>query len=281
MVKKNTDVMVPASESSLDELRQMYPTEVGYNRTLLPRFGLVSQDVTEKVKDPKTKKTEIKVITEAGTLFLERQTEEVDTEGKKEWNREELGTEVEGVILYQRKQLKYYDKDSEKYTSSPVYDTDDEVVPLFLDKKEVKRGTPADLKKFYPGTNSKGKAISLLEENRILYVMMNDEVFQLNLRGTSMYSFLTYARKILPPSVLTKFSSEPQENGSTQWNMMTFMPVRPLGEDEITTVKEKVMEIKGGIESEKAYYAAQKSAEKAEGESDEDAEDRKKRNKDF
>lgn len=281
MVKKNTDVMVPASESSLDELRQMYPTEVGYNRTLLPRFGLVSQDVTEKVKDPKTKKTEIKVITEAGTLFLERQTEEVDTEGKKEWNREELGTEVEGVILYQRKQLKYYDKDSEKYTSSPVYDTDDEVVPLFLDKKEVKRGTPADLKKFYPGTNSKGKAISLLEENRILYVMMNDEVFQLNLRGTSMYSFLTYARKILPPSVLTKFSSEPQENGSTQWNMMTFTPVRPLGEDEITTVKEKVIEIKGGIESEKAYYAAQKSAEKAEGESDEDAEDRKKRNKDF
>lgn len=290
MVKKGSEIMVPASAESLEALRQQYPTEVGYNRTLLPRFGLVSQDVTEKVTNPKTKKVSINVIHEAGELFLERQSDEEeeveDADGKtvmrKKWEREELGKEVEGTILYQRKQLKFYDKSTEKFTSSPVYDTDEDVIPLFLDKKEVDRGTPEQLKAKYPGTSLKGKAISLLEDNRILYVLIGEEIFQLNLRGTSMYSFLTYARKVLVPSVITKFSSEAKSNGSTDWNMMTFEPVRALSQPEIETVLEKVAEIKAGIEQEKGYYAAQNAAtDKAEGESDEDATARRKRNKDF
>lgn len=282
MVTKN-QVMVPLSDDALAQLRQEYPTEMGFSRTLLPRFGLVSQDVVEG------KGKQMKVITEAGTLYLERQgDEEEEIEGadgkkiiRKKWDREELGGETEGIILFQRKQLKYYDEKTEKYTSSPVYDTEDEVIPLFLDKTEVERGTPAELKAKYPGTNASGKTISKLEDNRILYVLIGDEVFQLNLRGSSMYSFLTYSRKTLPPSVITKFGSEAREKGSIEWNMMTFEPVRQLTEEEAQDVLAKVGEIKAGIATEKAYYAAQAGTTQAEGESDEDFEQRKENLKRF
>lgn len=255
------------SDEALAQLRQEYPTEIGFKRALLPRFALVSQDVTEG------KGKAMKVIAEAGTFYIEVQSEEeeeVEVDGKmvmrKKWERTELGKEAEGIILYQRKQLKYYDEAEEKYTSSPVYDTEDEVLPLFKDKQEVARGTPAELRKLYPGVSRAGKAKSNLEDNRILYVLLKnketeeDAIFQLNLRGTSMYSFLTFARKTLPPSVLTKFSSEPQEKGSTEWNMMTFEPVRPLNKKEVDDVLEKVNEIKQGIAEEKSYYAAANAA---------------------
>lgn len=279
MATKGKEVMIPISEETLAMLRQEYPTEVGFNRTLLPRFGLISQDVIEG------KGKNIKVVAEAGTFYVEKQgdeEEEIEVDGKKvtrkKWNREELGTEAEGIVVYQRKQLKYYDESTEKYTSSPVYDTEDEVIPLFLDKKEIARGTPTELKAKYPGTNAAGKAVSLLEENRILYVLLGEEseIFQLNLRGSSMYSFLTYARKTLVPSVLTKFNSEAKEKGSIEWNMMTFEQVRPLTQVEAEQVLEKVGEIKNGITSEKAFYAAQDNT-KASSESDEDYADRKKR----
>ncbi len=283
--KQSTAVMVPASEEALAQLRQEYPVEIGFNRALLPRFGLVSQDQTEG------KGKNMKVVTEAGTFFIEVQSEEEeeyqDAEGKtqkrKSWERTELGTETEGIILFQRKQLKYYDESTEKYTSSPVYDTDDEVIPLFLDKKEIERGTPAQLKALYPGTHKvTGKAISLLEDNRILYVLIDETVYQLNLRGSSMYSFLTWSRKVLPPSLLTKFSSEAKEKGSIVWNQMTFEAVRGLSQDEINVVLEKVGEIKQGIAAEKQYYANQAAAsDKADGESDEDAAARKEANRRF
>lgn len=271
--KAGTSLMVPASDEALAKLRQDYPTELGFNRVLLPRLSMASQDVTEG------KGKTMKVVTEAGTFFMEKQTDEVNEEtGQKEWEKTELGTEVEGTILYQRKQLKFYDEGTEKYTSSPVYDNEDEVIPLFLDKKEVDRGTPKELKsrKMYAGVNAAGKAISKLEDNRILYVLVDDEIFQLNLRGSSMYSFLTWSRKILPPSVLTKFSSEAKEKGSIEWNMMTFEAVRPLTQEDVNGVLEKIAEIKTGIEQEKAYYAqVQGNTERAEGESDEDYKARK------
>lgn len=267
MVTKGKEMVAAPSDEALAQLRQEYPTEIGFKRALLPRFALVSQDVTEG------KGKAMKVIAEAGTFYIEVQSEEeeeVEVDGKmvmrKKWERTELGKEAEGIILYQRKQLKYYDEAEEKYTSSPVYDTEDEVLPLFKDKQEVARGTPAELRKLYPGVSRAGKAKSNLEDNRILYVLLKnketeeDAIFQLNLRGTSMYSFLTFARKTLPPSVLTKFSSEPQEKGSTEWNMMTFEPVRPLNKKEVDDVLEKVNEIKQGIAEEKSYYAAANAA---------------------
>lgn len=282
--------MVPVSAEALDQLRQDYPTEVGFNRTLLPRFGLVSQDVTEEKKV--NGKKQIEVIYEAGTFFVEKQgdeEEEVEVDGKmvkrKKWNRTELGTSAEGVIVFQRKQLKHFDEDANQgkgeYTSSPVYDTDDEVIPLFLNKKEIARGTPAELKAKYPGTHkTTGKPISLLEDNRILYVLLKTEedeegtIFQLNLRGSSMYSFLTYQRSTLPPSVLTKFDSEFNEKGSIAWNKMTFEAIRPLGQKEVDDVIARVNDIKEGIAAEKASYAAAAPSE-------EQQESRKQADKDF
>lgn len=285
---KGKEVMVPMTDEQKAQMQQDYPQEAGMQRIMLPRFGLVSQDITEEVKDPKTKKKTINVLSEAGTFFTEKQGEEeetVEVDGKdvkrKKWDRTELGTEAEGTIIYQRKQLKYYDESTEEYTSSPIYDTDDEEIPLFLNKKEIKRGTPAQLKTLYPGTNQAGKAISKLEDNRILYILIDGEVYQCNLRGSSMYSFFTYGRKTLVPSVLTKFGSEPKEKGSINWNMMTFETVRELTKDEADAVLEKVGEIKQGIAAEKAFYANQAGTAQVEGESDEDFEKRKKALKDF
>lgn len=255
--------MTMPSEEALAKLRQSYPTEPAMNRVLLPRLTMASQDVMEGKGKNK------KVVTEAGTFFFERQGEKEDPETKqKEWEKEEIGDEVEGIILYQRKQLKYYDKDENKYTSSPVYDHDDEVVPLFKDRKEVDRGTPKELRAKYPGKSQKGKAISLLEETRVLYVLIEDTVYQLNLRGTSMYAFLTYARKVTPPAVLTKFSSEAKENGTTEWNQMTFEVVRSVSAEELEDVQERIDEIRSGIETEKEFYAGMDEAKKTDEEKD-------------
>lgn len=249
------ELMVPLSEESLAILRESYPVEQGFNRILLPRLGMISQDKTEG------KGKAMKVVAEAGTFFIEKQTEELDEEGKKKWDRTELGTEIEAIIIYQRKQLRLYDEATEQYTSSPIYDTDEDVIPLFCDKKEIARGTPQELKAKYQYTGDDGKTRSKLEDNRILYVMYDTDVYQLNLRGSSMYSFLTYARKTMPPSVLTKFSSEAKEKGSIQWNQMIFEPVRPISEDEAQKVIPIVNDIKMGIAAEKAYYAQQNNTD--------------------
>jgi hypothetical protein len=257
MKKETKEITTAASNEALELLRQSYPVEQGFTRTMFPRLGLVSQDKTEG------KGKAMKVIAEAGTFYTEKQTEELDEDGKKIWDKADVGTSVEGIILFQRKQLRFYDSATETYTSSPIYDTDDEVIPLFCNKQEVDKGTPTELRgrEIYKGQSAKGKPISKLEENRILYVLLNDEVYQLNLRGTSMYAFLTYARKTLPPAVLTSFGSEQKEHGSISWSQMTFKAVRNLDAKEIADVQEKINEIKEGVAAEKGFYASKNVAD--------------------
>lgn len=247
------------SPEALAALSNAFPTDPGFTRILLPRLKFVSQDKTEG------KGKNMKVIMEAGTFLEERETDELDDEGKKKWSETELGLEIEGIIIYQRKQLRYYDEATEEYTSSPIFDSEDEIVPLFTNKKEIARGTPAELKAKYQYTDKDDKVKSRLEENRILYILKNGELFQLNLRGSSMYSFLSYARKTLVPSVLTAMASQPQEKGTIAWNQMTFTPVRPLDETEVEVVLKHIGDIRDSVAAEKAYFAAQsgKSAETA------------------
>lgn len=274
---KNTEIVVRATDKELAALRNEFPTEATFNRVLLPRFGLVSQDKTEG------KGKAMKVIAEAGTLFLERQGTEIDeATGKKEWEREELGTEAEGIILFQRRQLRMYDEDTEKYTSSPIYDSDEEIVPLFCDKKEVDRGMPKELKAKYEYKGKDGKTKSALEDNKILYVLIGEEIFQLNLRGSSMYSFLTYARSVTPNTVLTRFSSEAREKGDIAWNMMTFESARGVTSKEAGVIMHHITDLKNGILAEKAFYAgkAPESA-KRDDESDEEYHARLQHEKDF
>jgi hypothetical protein len=219
---------------------------------------MYSQDVTEG------KGKSMKVIAEAGTFYLEKPTEESDENGKKIWEKTEIGTDFEGIIVYQRKQLRHYNSDTEQYTSSPIYDTDDDVIPLFRDKKEVDKGTPKELKgrEEYQGLSLKGKAISKLEDNRVLYVLYEGELYQMSLRGTSMFAFLTYARKNTPSAYVTQFCSEAHENGKVSWNQMTFHAVREINSAEVKTVLEKQKEIQEGIVMEKNFYG--QNAETAE-----------------
>lgn len=253
MSKKKLSTKV--NEDVLAELRASYPSEPGALKIQLPRLGFHSQDKTEG------KGKAMKVVAEAGVFYTELQTDEVDENNKKIWQKEEIGTSFQGTILFKRKQLRYYDESTEKYISSPVYDTDDEVVPLFCDKKEIARGTPAELKAGYEYVKD-GKVKSKLEENRILYVLYKDEIYQLNLRGSSMYSFMSYARSTLPPSVVTKFGSESKEKGTIAWNQMTFTVVRQLDVDEAAGVLEKVQKIKNTIAVEKQQYENVKKIDK-------------------
>ena len=256
MAAKSKELVVAASSSALEALRQEYPAEASFTRILLPRLGMVSQDVTEG------KGKAMKVVTEAGTFFTEHQGEEEDENGKKVWNCEELGNTIEGVILFKRHQLKFYDESTDKFTSSPVYDSETDVIPLFCDKKEVAKGTPAELKALYQFTGEDGKIKSKLEENRILYVLHKDEVYQLNLRGSSMYAFMTYARKTTPNTVITVFGSEAKEKGSINWNQMTFDPKRQITNTEAEIIMEKIQEIKAGIAQEKGFYANKNATQK-------------------
>lgn len=247
MSKKETELAV-VDEKALAELRDSFPIDQGFNRVWLPRLGLVSQDKFEG------KGKAAKLVKEAGQFFKEVQTDELDENKKKIWTHEDLGLAIEGVILYQRKQLRLFDETEEVYTSSPIYDNEEDVVPLFKEKVQVAKGTPAELKALYQYKDKDNKVKSKLEDNRILYVLLDEVVYQLNLRGSSMYSWLAYSRKVSPPTVITTFGSEAKEKGSIEWNMMTFNPKRNLNAEEVIDVLNRVKEIKEGIEAEKSFY---------------------------
>lgn len=255
MSKKETALAVAPSADALQELNNAFPADPGFTRVLLPRLTFKSQDVTEG------KGKNMTVVTEAGTFITEHETEEVDEEGKKIWEKEEIGKEIDGIIVFQRKQLRYYDEATESYTSSPIYDSPNEEIPLFHNKSEIKRGTPAELQKDYEYTDKNGKVRSRLEENRILYVILGDDpsgqVYQLNLRGSSMYSFLSFARKqALPiPAVVVTMNSEYMEKGKIEWNKMTFTQKRTLDKKEVDQVLKVIADIKDGIIQEKSFYA--------------------------
>jgi hypothetical protein len=268
--KKTTAVALKPSQAILEALRNEFPAEQGFTRTYLPRLGMFSQDVMEG------KGKAMKVVTEAGTFFTDRQSEEEteNAEGKKvkEFVKEEIGDSIEGIIIFQRRQLRHYNESTEEYTSSPIFDFDTDIIPLFLGKKEVARGTAAELKaRSEFQVTKEGKTKSTLEENKILYVIYKDEIFQMNLRGSSMYSYKGYAKELhaneqSPSMVLTKFTSEACEKGDIEWNKMIFTVKRDLDGKECKEVYEKVQEIKAGITEEREFFANQneaKSAEKA------------------
>ncbi len=251
----NKKIIKAASEDVLAQLNAGYPAEKSNLRIQLPRLSMVSQDVTEG------KGKAMKVVSEAGTFFIENQTDEVDENGKKEkvWHKEELGDSIEGIILYKRKQLRLYDEATSAYTSSPIYDTDDEVVRLFSNKKEVARGTPKELQAKYMVKDKDNKDRSKLEENRILYVMYKGEIYQMNLRGSSMYSLMSYERKGSPSQVLTRFGSTTESKGSIEWNKMSFDIVRGLDQEEALEVLKEQNKIRSAIAIEKESYASKKS----------------------
>lgn len=282
--KPSTALTVAASETQIAALTSDFPVEPGFQRRQFPRINYRSQDITEEERVGGKK--QLKVVVEAGTFFLEKP--EVDEDGnavldeetkKPKWSSEELGQDIEGTIVFYRKQLRYYDEATNSYTSSPVYDTENDVVPLFRDGAEIDRGTPKELmgREEYASVSKKtGKPVSLLEETRVLYVLYAGELYTLPLRGSSKYAFLSYTRKARPsvPSVITHFSSEPKENGGIKWNQMTFDVVRTVSAKEAEIVREVQDDLKNSIIEEKGFFAAKEAA-------DPHAEERRQADKEF
>ena len=244
-MSKEIQTTLSAEQKAL--LGQLTPQEQGYTRISLPRLGMYSQDKFEG------KGKSAVLVKEAGMFY----TEVPPTEKDGEWTKQELGTQMEGIVLYHRKQLSYYDNATEKYTSSPIYDTPEDVIPLFLDGKEVQRGTPAELKAKYAYTDpDDGKVKSKLEDMRVLYILKDGQVYQMSLRGSSMWSFSKYAKSCLVSSVLTRFCSESKENGSIAWNQMTFDALREITPEEASVVIDNLQKITTSIAEEKAYFAS-------------------------
>src|SRR3990167_4224542 len=97
------DITTKVSDEALAILKESYPQETSFKRIILPRISLVSQDKTEG------KGKSMKVIAEAGTFYLEEQTDEQDENGRYIWKKTDLGKSIDGIIFYQRNQLRMFD----------------------------------------------------------------------------------------------------------------------------------------------------------------------------
>ena len=255
-MKKTNQLVSAPSQEVANALAQGFPQDLGFTRINLPRLAMVSQDKTSG------RGKSMVVEQEAGTFLKEYQTEELGDNGKPLWAKDEIGSEIEGTIVFQRRQLKYYDSATEKFTSSTIYDSNDDIIPLFSSGEEVARGTAVELKAKYEFVDSKdGKTKSKLEDNKVLYVLYDGELHQMALRGSSMYACKTFLKSVPNPTIfLTKFSSEAKSKGTIDWNQMTFVNVRSLDSKEAQIVLEKQTELREGVAQEKAYFAGQQSS---------------------
>ena len=242
-MSKTKEVMSVPSAELLAELRENTPVEAGYTRIQLPRLGFYSQDQTEG------KGKQMVVTAEAGTFYTEVKVGE-------DYVKTEIGKDVELTIAYYRKKLSYYDQGTEKFTSSSLYDNDDDIVSLFQEGKKIATGKPQELRAqaVYQKMGEDGKVKSKLEENRVLYVIYNDEPHELTIRGSSMWSFSSYSKSLLVTSVLTNITSTAEQKGTIEWNKMAFSKVRDLSAEEVMTVVGLQRQIKEGIAQEKSYF---------------------------
>lgn len=230
----------------------LLPKENTFVRRTFPRISFTSQDVTEG------KGKTMKVTEEAGTFFIERPTEETDDKGKKVWSREEIGKELEGVIFFTRKKLSYYDQPNNSFVNSSYFDQDTDIVPLWQSGKEIAKGNKKELQAPYMFTKEDGKQSCKLAENKILYVWYQGEVFELTVKGTSMYEYSAYYKTWNgePNKNLTLISSIECENGATVWNKTTYKRVRQLTQEEWDITRGLAAEMLHGIAEERAYFAS-------------------------
>lgn len=251
MPEKNQELTTEVSSDLVAQAAGNMPVDNSFQRIILPRIGMYTQDQEEG-------KGKSKVVTaEAGTYYIDQETEELNDDGKKVWKKLELGTEIEATVVYHRKKLSYWDSSAEEFTSSPIYDEDTDIVPLFKARKEIARGLPKDLKKNYMYVDPRdGKNKSKLQDMVVLYILYKGNVYQAEIKGTSMWAFKTYSRNVIPPVVLTQFGSEYKESGSINWNQMKFLTLRKLTEDEVKEVINLQNMIKTSIKAEKDYFAS-------------------------
>lgn len=249
------------TDEQLAILNDAFPAPEESNRLQLPRFGMLSKDITEESGSGKNKK--IKVVEAAGTFYTEKDLGEVDKDGKKVWTREYLSeAEVDLIIVYHRRQLRMFDSSLEKFYSTPIYDNSEQVLPLYLDKQVVKRGTQAELQAMFPALTLKGKPSSKLKEDCILYVVYKNELYQCNLSQSSKWEFKSYAKTVNPSTVVTSFSSVEDSNGTNTYHKMVFKKSRAISQDEFETVNENQQNVKAEVEQSSQFLLGQGESKK-------------------
>lgn len=230
----------------------LLPKENTFVRRTFPRISFTSQDVTEG------KGKAMKVITEAGTFFTEKPTDETDEKGKKVWEKKEIGSELEGVIFFTRKKLSYYDQPNNKFFTSSYYDQDTDLIPLWSDGKKVAEGTKKELQAPYYYIKEDGKQACRLKENKVLYVWYEGEVYELTVGGTSMFEYSSYYKTWNgePNKNMTKMTSVGMENGAISWNKILYTRTRQLNQDEWDITRNLAASMLQGIAEEKAYFSS-------------------------
>ena len=251
MKKINNEI----TTEQINELNLAYPIAEESNRLQLPRFGMLSKDVVEESGTGKNKK--ITIIQPSGTFFTESDEGEVDEDGKKVWTKTFIdGETVDVQIVYHRRQLRKFDSSLEKFISSPIYDNAEQVIPLYLDKQVIQRGTQAQLQKLYPALTQKGKPTSDLREETILYVIYNGELHQMNLSQSSKWEFKSYAKSINPSSVVTELSSKEETFGKNTYRKVMFKSKGLINRDQFEVVKENQAILKSTVEADQKFYLA-------------------------
>ena len=250
-----TKELAPLSEEQLAILNQSYPVGEESSRLTLPRLGLLSKDITETVGTGKNKK--INILQGAGEFYTEKDKGETNEEGKKVWTKDFIeGETIDVVIVYHRYQLRKYDSSLEKFISSPIYDNAEQVIPLYLDKQVIKKGTEADLQALYPALTQKGKPTSDLKKEVILYVLYSGELHQLNLSQSSKWEFMSYKRKVNPSTVITTLSSTEETFGTNTYRKMMFNIKRPISSEEFDEVAENQGVVKQTVEADSRFLLA-------------------------
>jgi hypothetical protein len=236
-------------------LDQSFPVGEESNRLSLPKFGMLSKDITETVGSGKTKK--INVLESAGTFYTEKDQGETNEQGKKVWTKTYIeGETVDVQILYFRHQLRMYDSSLEKFYSTPIYDSSEQVLPLYLDKAVFKRGTEKDLQAMFPKQTLKGRLGSKLDKKTILYVLHEGEMYQFELSVSSGWEFSGYKRKVNPSTVVTTLSSTEEQAGSNVYRKINFNIKRPITSEEFDVVVENQSTVKAQVENDSKFLLA-------------------------
>ena len=241
------------SAEQLAILNESYPVSTESNRLQLPRFGMLSKDIIETSGTGKNKK--IKVVQAAGTFFTKSDEGEVDEDGKKEWTKKFIeGDTVDVQIIYHRRQLRMYDSSLEKFYSTPIFDNADQVIPLYLDKQIVKKGTQKQLQDMWPALTQKGKPSSKLKEDTILFVVYEGVLHQCNLSQSSKWEFKSYPKTVNPSSVITTLGSVEETFGENTYRKLTFTNKRIVNTDEFESVTENQTILKDQVKSDEKFY---------------------------
>jgi hypothetical protein len=253
---EETQVTTTADAAVLAALGAQVPADAGFARIQLPRIAFKAKAKFEQDPDDEEK---MKVIYKAGSFFTERETDEKDEEGKAVWDKENIGTTLEGIVVYKRKQLRYYDEPGQTFYSTPIFDTPDQIIPLFAGSKKIASGTPAALKKMDMFKYEKeGKTRSYLSDNTVVYLLVGEELFQFSITSIgAIIDFSRYGQKVqygLAANV-TRFTSTKEVKGDNNYNALAFASARLITADEATLVQEKINLIVDAINAEKEFYA--------------------------